>query len=197
MNNNEQHYREQVAAMRQQKEQEEYAADYNQAIYGREESLRARQEIESEAARTTDPNEQAELVDQWHYHDAEVQRCEQQIRELTPPPQADPRMVEFTRRISPWIEKHGTAGIQKLEMLHNYATRPRHPYADPQKVANGTHGAGLRPGTRAYFDFMRNGMETYGAGEGMPYDRGMDLPHWREIARDSGLSDQAYVHAYR
>src|SRR5262245_25478487 len=102
MANNQQHYLQQVAAMRQQKQQEEYAADYNQAVYGREESLRQRQEIEQEAALTTDPNERAELVDQWHYHDAEVQRCKQQIRELTPPPQADPKMVEFTRRISPW-----------------------------------------------------------------------------------------------
>jgi hypothetical protein len=194
---NDPHYLQQVAQVRAQKQREELAAERNQAVYGYQESLANRKEIERQSALTTDPNERAALKDEWHYYDAEVQRCEQQIRELSPPPQADPRMVEFTRRISPWIEKHGAAGLQRLGILHNYATRPRHPHADPSKVGAGSHGAGLRPGTRAYFNFMRSGMELYGAGEGMPYDQGMDLPNWKEAARASGLSEKTYIDAYR
>src|SRR5262245_3826909 len=188
-------YPEQVAAMRQQKAQEEYAAEYNQAVYGREESLANRQEIERQSAVTTDPDERAALKDEWHYYDAEVQRCEADIQRLTPPPQADPKMIEFTRRISPWIEKNGQAGIQRLQVLHNYAVAPRNAHPDPQKVGAGLHGAGLRPGTPAYFNFMRSGMELYGAGEGMPYDQGQDLLSATEAAKISGLTPEQYNRA--
>ena len=160
-------YPEEVAAMRQQRAQEEYAAEYNQAVYGREESLANRQEIERQSAVTTDPDERAALKDEWHYYDAEVQRCEADIQRLTPPQQADPKMVEFVRRISPWIEKNGQAGIQRLHVLHNYATAPRNAHPNPQAVGAGLHGAGLRPGTPAYFNFMRSGMKLYGAGDPM------------------------------
>src|SRR5262245_51407600 len=152
---NDQNYREQIAsyqrqvnAARQSKLEEDWRTEYYQAINSREESLANRQEIERQAALTADPNEQAALKHEWHMHDEEIQRCEADIQRLTPPPQADPNMLDFTRRISPWTEKHGAAGLQKLDMLHRYATTPRHPHADPQKVAAGQHGAGLRPGTR-------------------------------------------------
>src|SRR5262245_55769762 len=90
-------YEQQVAAMRLQKRQEELTADYNQALLGHEESLRNRQQIERQFVTTTDPAEQQALKDDWHYYDAEVQRCEQDIAARTPPQpqQMDPKAAQW------------------------------------------------------------------------------------------------------
>src|SRR5262245_47612526 len=101
-------YQQQVAAMRQQKRQEEFAADYNQALYGHDESLRNRQEIERQFATTTDPDEQQALKNEWHYYDAEVQRCEQEIAARTPPqqPQYHPKDVHLMNKATPYFQKY-------------------------------------------------------------------------------------------
>src|SRR5215831_5549373 len=91
-------YQMQVARMRQQKQQQELQADYAQAVYGYQESLRNRQEIESQAARTTDPAERQQLTDDWHYFDAEVQRNEAELRRFTPPPQPNPQAVRYLQQ---------------------------------------------------------------------------------------------------
>jgi uncharacterized protein YacL (UPF0231 family) len=68
---NDLHYLQQVAQMRAQKQHEELAVERNQAVYGYQQSLANRKEIERQAALTTDPNERAALKDEWHYYDAE------------------------------------------------------------------------------------------------------------------------------
>lgn len=95
-------------------------------------------------------------MDQWHYYDAEVQRCEANIQKLSPPRQADPRMVEFIRRRQPFVQRHGQAAMQAVDMAHRYATAPRNPNPTPESVGAGMHGMGLQPGTQAYFNAMEN-----------------------------------------
>ena len=174
-------YNAQVNAMRQQKQQEEFVADYNQAVYGREESLRNRQEIERQFATTTDPDERESLKNEWHYHDAEVQRCEQDIAAKTPPPQPDPRAVEFFRRHAPFLEKYGQAGAANLDRAHQYLM-----------------SRGWRPHTQEYFDGIRSLMELYGGDFGTQYDpNDGKMLSATEAARVSGLSPQQYNHAVR
>src|SRR5262245_1138292 len=109
---NDQNYREQVAAMRQQKAQEEAAVDYNQVTYGRELALQNRQEIERQAATTADPEEREQLKEQWHYFDSEVQACENEMRRLAPPAPPDPTAVAYLKQRAPFIQKYGQQATQ-------------------------------------------------------------------------------------
>src|SRR5262249_33556847 len=124
-------YQAQVNAMRQQKAQAEYVESYNQAINGREESLKNRQEVERQFALTSDPAEQQSLKDEWHMYDGEVQQCEQTIREMTPQ-QANPHEVAYLQRRAPFLERTGNAGARAMDLANQYVTGRM----------------GLRPGTR-------------------------------------------------
>lgn len=176
-------YAEQVAALRLQKQQEELAADYNQAVYGREESLRNRQEIERQFATTTDPAEQQALKDDWHYYDAEVQRCEQQIREKTPqqPPSLHPKIANLSYRATPYFQKYGQRGRDIGGLVHQHVTQ----------------NVGVSPDHPNYAELMRRGMEYYGQEFGCPYDRKEEALTWRDAAKISGLSPESYGHAYQ
>jgi hypothetical protein len=184
-------YLEQVAQMRQSKQQEEIALERNQAIYGYQQSLQNRQEIERQAALTNDPDEQAALRDAWHYHDQELQRCEADIRRFTPyqPSEADKALARFTERNRAFLERHGQSGIQAFDLADRYATAPRNP-----TTSNPAHtGMGLRRGTRPYFEAMRSLLEMYGKDYlNVRYDRNEEGLTATEAARISGLSPERY-----
>jgi len=189
-------YQAQVNAARQQRQQEELAADYNQALLGHEESLRNRQEIERQAAVTTDPAEREELKNQWHYYDAEVQRCEEDIAARTPQqPQYSQADINFLQRKQAFREKYGQAADQAIQLAHRRAVMPRNPNAncltDPL-----SYGHGLRPGTPAYYRAVEAELETNGHLVGVDYDKATDLPSWKEAARASGIDERSYADAY-
>jgi hypothetical protein len=160
-------YHEQVAAIRQQKRQQELAADYNQALCGREESLRNRQEIERQAAVETDPDERARLTDAWHYYDAEVQRCEADIQRLTPP-QYHPKDVSLIQKNANYFQKHPQRGAQAAHYVTNLVQR-----------------IGITPDHPEYEDMMHRGMEFYGERFNAPYDRNNELLTPNEVAKMS------------
>jgi len=108
-------YDRQVAALRWQKAQDDYQVDYNQAVYGRDEALRNRQEIERQAATTSDPNERAELVDQWHYHDAEYQECNNRVKELTPQ-HLPPNVVRTNYQDQEFYKREGQNGADGMNI---------------------------------------------------------------------------------
>src|SRR5262245_44700544 len=162
-------YAQQVHAMRQQKRQEELAAEYNQCVYGREEALRSRQEIESEAARTFDPDEKAALKDQWHYFDEEVQRCEQQMRAMTPPAPPDPQAVAFMQKKQAFRERYGQAADQAIALAHQRAITPRNSQATTATHPL-TYGHGTQPGSRAYWRAVNQELETNAHLLGLHYD---------------------------
>src|SRR5262249_48909983 len=129
--------------------------------------------------------------------DDQCQYLEQEYAQLVGPqqPQADPRMVEFVRRRQPFVERHGQAAYQAMDMAHQYATRPRNPHPTPQAVAAGNHGMGLTPGTQQYFDAMDSLLTMYSKDMGLHYDPEEKLLDATSAARISGLSPQRYNQA--
>jgi hypothetical protein len=189
-------YQAQVNAVRRQKQQEEYVADYNQAVYGREESLRARQEVERQVAVTTDPAEREALKDEWHMHDAEVQRCEQEIAARTPQqPQYSQRDIAFLQRKHAFRQKYGQAADTAIALAHRRAVTPRNPSATCETNPL-TYGHGTQPGTPQYYRAVQAELETNAHLLGINYDPSEDAPGWKEIARASGLSEKDYTNAY-
>jgi len=112
-------YERQVAALRQQKAQEDYQVDYNQAIHGREQALLRRQEIEQQAACTNDPDERAQLMNDWYYHDGEYQACDNEVRRLTPP-QVNPTVQRFAQQDAAFYQREGQNGLAAMDKAHAY-----------------------------------------------------------------------------
>jgi hypothetical protein len=181
MSNDHQHYREQVAAFRYQKQQEDLAVDYNQAVYGREESLRNRQEIERQAAVEIDPDERARLKDEWHYYDAEVQRCEADIQRLAPPPPPHPKVANLAQRNTPFFRQYGQRGAQVADVAHRYVTERM----------------GVTPDDPRYEEMVKSWMELHAKNYNCPYDPNSEMLTPDEAAKISGLSPKAYNSASR
>jgi hypothetical protein len=172
-----QHYLQQIAAMRQQRQQEELAVERNQAIYGYQQSLQNRQEIERQAATTADPEERQRLADDWHYFDAEVQACEANIRKMTPPPQADPKAVAYLQRRSPFLQKYGQKGMQAFQLAHNHLAST----------------GNWKIGSPAYYKAIDTLLEMYAPDHGMRFDPSSDISLTpNEAAKISGLSPESY-----
>src|SRR5262249_11933511 len=112
-------YNRQVAEMRQRKAQADYQVDYNQAVHGREQALLRRQEIEQQAACTNDPDEHAQLMNDWHYHDGEYQACDNEVRRLTPP-QINPTVQRFAREDQAFYQREGQNGLAAMDRAHAY-----------------------------------------------------------------------------
>jgi len=176
-------YHQQVAAMRQQKIMEDAQVDYNQAVYGRDEALQNRQEIERQSALTNDPSEQEQLKHDWHYYDAEVQRCEQDIRARTPQ-QINPNVARANYQDQEFYRREGQNGANAMTKAHNYLASTGNwvPYA-PQTI----EGA-------------RTLVEMYGRDSqisGLPpvrYEASEQMPTHDEAAQMSGFKDHASLY---
>src|SRR5262249_62369651 len=112
-------YERQVQAMRQQKAQEDYQVDCNQAVHGREQALLRRQEIEQQAACTNDLDERAQLMNDWHYHDGEYQVCDNEVRRLTPP-QVNPTVQRYAHKDAAFCQREGQNGLATMPRAHAY-----------------------------------------------------------------------------
>src|SRR5262245_22743534 len=176
-------YEQQVAAMRQQRTQEQYRVDYNQAVYGREEALRNRQEIEQQAARTSDPNERAELADQWHYHDAEYQECDNEVRRLTPQ-QPNPNLVRAAQQDQVFYRREGQNGINAMDKAHNYLVSRGWPSCAPRTLQ----------GARDLVQMYGSDSRISGVAP-VRYDPNEQIMTRDEAARISGFKDYATLYA--
>ena len=178
-------YHQQVAAMRQQKRQEEWAADYNQDLYGHDESLRNRQQIERQFATTTDPDEQQALKNEWHYYDAEVQRCEQEIRQKTPPqqPQMDPKAAQWISANKAFFDRHGPQAVAAVQGAHAWLTRPGN--------------AEWKVNSPEYFQAVESLLETDGPRYyGVSYDPKEKMLTPNQVCRMTGIDANTYNQAY-
>src|SRR5215467_4636603 len=121
-------YAEQIAGWRQQRRQAEAQARVNELRQEHNQALRER----DQAIADNDLELAASADDQCQY-------LENEYRQLVPQqPQVDPRMAEFVRRRTPFVERHGQAAYQAMDMAHRYATAPHDPNANPSTVAAGT-----------------------------------------------------------
>jgi len=178
-------YAEQIAQWRAQRAQQQIADRVNQ--------------IQSEYRQVQRERDQAIAnndLETAEYRDMDCQQLEQEYAHYNPPrQQVDPRIQEFVRQRTPFVERHGQAAYQAMDMAHRYATAPRDPNANPSTVAAGRSGMGLRPGTQAYFDAMDNLLTMYAKDYGLTYDPEEKLLDATEAAKISGLPVKTYNEA--
>jgi len=98
-------YERQVQAFRQQRAQEDYEVDLNQLRYGAQEALARRQEIEQQAARTSDPDERQYLMNEWHAADGEFLSCSRELQQKMPQQQQ-----QMSPAAQQWVREHATCG---------------------------------------------------------------------------------------
>ena len=119
---------------------------------------------------------------------------EREYADLAPPQQRDdPHKREFMHLLTPWMEKNPQRATELLGLAHNRVTQARVRFPTPANPG----GMGIRENTRQYWEAMRSNLELYAKDFGMPFDRAQELPHWKEAARASGLSEKDYGNAWR
>jgi len=179
-------YQQEIAQWRQQRRQAEAQSRVNDLRQEHTQAIRER----DQAIADNDLELAASADDQ-------VQYLENEYRQIVGPqqPQADPRMVEFVRRRTPFVERHGQAAYQAMDMAHRYATAPRDPNATAASVGAGRSGMGLRAGTQEYFDAMDSLLTLYAKDYGLRYDPEEKLLDVNEAARISGLPVKTYNQA--
>ena len=175
-------YADEIAGWRQQRRQAEAQARVNELRQEHTQAIRER----DQAIADNDLELAASADDQCQY-------LENEYRQLVGPqqPQVDPRMAEFVRRRTPFVERHGQAAYQAMDLAHQYATRPRNPNTN-----NPAHtGMGLRAGTQQYFNAMDDLLTMYAKDLGLHYDPSEKLLTANQAAKISGLSPKAYNEA--
>jgi hypothetical protein len=160
-----------------------------QALHG---EVRQLEEAASEALASGDTDTANYYVEQLNEREQEL-AC---VAERLPPPQPadDPLKREFMQMLKPWMDKDPQRATQLLGLAHQRVTQPRVRFPTP----NNPGGMGIRENTRAYWNQMRNNLELYaGSVGGLPYEQGMEMMHWKDAAKASGLSEQSYTNAWR
>jgi hypothetical protein len=125
-------YAEEIAAWRQQRRQEEQAQ--------RLEDIRREH---AQAARERDQAIADNDVETAELRDNDCQYLEQEWRQIAPPPQTDPRLVEFARRNQPFLQRYGQRAYQALDEAHAYMMRRRNPNSNDPRY----HGMGWSQNT--------------------------------------------------
>jgi hypothetical protein len=178
-------YAEQIAQLRQARAQAEHAQQAEELVANYQESL----EFREEAAQRGD-------AAAWHIHDADCETLEHDWdRYYRPRPQqqpVDPRMAGYFRRKKTFLDRHGDAAANAMDMAHRYATRPRTGSANPAQT-----GMGLQPGTPQYFKAMDDLLEMYSGSLGLSYDPKEDAVGPNEAARISGVRANEYNQGVR
>src|SRR5262245_41155017 len=180
-------YAEQIAQWRQQRRQQEAQSRIDELRQEHAEALRER----DTAIASNDLESAASADDQCQY-------LENEYTQLVGPqrPQADPKMVEFVRRRTPFVQRHGQAAYAAMDMAHRYATAPRNPHPTTDAVGAGVHGMGLQPGTQAYFNAMDSLLTMYAKDYGLHYDPEEKLLTANQARDISGLDTKTYNAAY-
>src|SRR5262249_50041924 len=131
-------YQEEIAQWRAQRQQQQI----NDRLQQIQTEYREVQRERDEAIANND-------METAEYRDIDCKQLEDEWNHYNPPQQqADPRMVEFVRRRKGFVDRHGQAAINAMDLAHQYATRPR----NPNTTNPAATGMGLRPGTQQYFD---------------------------------------------
>jgi hypothetical protein len=163
-------YYEQLAAWRQQRDQqkiaqrcEEIKNEYREASAQRDQAIRDQDQETAEFA------------------DSDCQQLEAEWRQYNPPRQQhDPKAVEFFQRNAPFFQRHGQAGAANADKGHQYLM-----------------SRGWQPGTKQYYDGLKTLLTMYGRDFGTPYDENEQTLSATEAAKISGLSSERYNHAVK
>jgi hypothetical protein len=178
-------YQEQIAQLRQQRAIAEHQAQAEELVATYQESM----ELREEAAQRGD-------AAAWHIHDSACETLEHDWdRYYRPRPQqqpVDPRMAGYFKRKKTFLDRHGNAAANAMDMAHQYATRPRTGSANP-----GNTGMGLQAGTPQYFKAMDDLLEMYAGNFGLKYDPKEDTVGPNEAARISNVSPNGYNQGVR
>jgi hypothetical protein len=173
-------YAEQVAALRQARAQAEHQQGAEETVAAYQEAVALREA----AAERGD-------VSAWHIHDSDCETLEHDWSRWYQPrpqqPQVDPRMAGYFKRKKTFLDRHGTAAANAMDLAHQYATRPRTGSNNPAQT-----GMGLTPGTDQYFRAMDDLLECYAKDFGLQYDPKEDAVHPNEAARISGVRYDEY-----
>ena len=174
-------YAQQIAALRQQRAQYDYAVQAENIKQDYAEAARLR----DEAARRGD-------ADSWHNYDRDCETLENDWARYFAPtqqqPQVDPRLTAYANRKKVFLDRHGMAAVQAMDLAHAYATRPRNPSTNNP----GATGMGLQPGSPAYFKAIDDLLEMYAKDYGLKYDPKEDTVGPNEAARISGVRHDEY-----
>jgi hypothetical protein len=184
---NEPSYLETIAQMRQERAQRE-RVERSQEI----------RDWYTEAQRNRDEAAARGDVDSFEMHDDDCQRLEQDWQQLNPPqpPQLDPRLVDFAKRNSQFLERYGQRAFQALDAAHQYMVRPRNPRTNDPRYTG--MGMGNKVFTPQYFDKLKDLLEMHGEKFlGVRFDRSEESLTPNEAAKISGLSPRAYNNALR
>src|SRR5262245_60660693 len=175
----EQSYLEQVAALRQQRAQQEAAERVEQLKSDYQSNI----EMRNEAAQRND-------ADDWHYWDRECEQNEREWLTYFPPqrPQQDPRWVNFALRNKPFWDRHGQRGDYVIRLADAYLTRPK----IRGETNPGRTGMGLQRYSPAYFDNLKSLLEMHGKDYGVTYSRDEEALTPDGAAKASGLSARDY-----
>jgi hypothetical protein len=136
-----------------------------------------------QAALASDPNERAELVDQWHYHDSEFQECDKLVRSLTPQ-RPHPNVQKANYQDQEFYKREGANGAAAMNKMHDFLV-----------------ARGWTPYAPATIEGARTGVQMYGKDSsisGLPpvqYDPGEQVPTRDEAAQMSGFKDYATLYA--
>jgi hypothetical protein len=176
----------QVAAMHAQRVQHETAQRVQEIQEGYGHAIRECQE----AAQRGDW-ETAELC----YTDALEHARDWQYYNPPQPPQLDPRLVDFAKKNSQFLERYGERAFQALDAAHQYMTRPRNLSTNDPRYT----GMGWKPEyvfSPTYFEKLKDLLEMHGEKFlGVKFDRNEEALTPNEAAKISGLSPKAYNRA--
>jgi hypothetical protein len=180
-------YAEELAQWRQQRAQ--------QQITNRLEEIKAEH---AQAARERDVAIANNDVETAEFRDDDCKQLEQEWSQYVPQrPQVDPRLAEFARRNTAFLQRYGQRGYQALDQAHQYMMRRRNNTTiDPRY-----RGMGWKPEnvfSPAYFENLKSLLEMHGETLfGVKYDRDEESLTATEAAKISGLSPQHYNYAAR
>src|SRR5947207_13554132 len=184
-----QDYRSTIAQMRQEAavRQQNQLIREAQTIY---EDVQANEQAANEALAAGDRDSAAYYVEQLQEKEQELAHVAERLPQPAPPD--DPHKREFMHLLKPWMERDPQRATELLGLAHARVTQPRVRFPSPTNPG----GMGIRENTRRYWDAMRSNLELYAKDFGMPYDRNMELPHWKQAAQASGLSEQGSSRAW-
>jgi hypothetical protein len=173
-------YAEQIAQLRRVRAE----AEHQQAAQNLIEDYAVAVQLRDEAAERGD-------AQMWHSYDSEAEAYERDWARYYAPvqqkPQVDPRMAGYFKRKKTFLDRHGTAAANAMDMAHQYATRPRTGSANPAQT-----GMGLQPGTPQYFKAMDDLLEMYSGSLGLQYDPKEDTVTPNDAVKISGVRFDEY-----
>jgi hypothetical protein len=178
-------YLEDIAAMRQEREQREYVEKFQEVQANHQSNF----EMREQAARDGDR-------ESWHYWDKEFVQSERDLQAFMPvqQPQVDPRAARWDlinrTYIDRLVQRHGVQGAnQKLAQLDGYLTRPR----IPNEPNLDRKGMGLQRNSPAYLRNAETLLELYSQdATGVKYDPGEKALTPDDAAKISCLSPRSY-----